>query len=690
MRLFLKYEHEDIKSRIVLLYENATPGIAITLISFSVLVFGIASKNTTDTPHFLPYIMWLGIFVLSIVRYLDIKRTITRFYYLKQEGYTAAMRRLSLGLLLNCNIWMFFSFCFMPQMTLVQLCLCAIVLSALAGGATSVLGPSRLLSTMYISVLLLPYSIMGFFLDIEGFYFISILGLSFWVIMLIAAKKSSEFVTKTMRLQVANKELVKQLEREKAGLGYANSKLDEYSMHLESEVERRTLEIVKISNIDPLTGLLNRKALLLELEQTLNNLKLTNHKLAIFFIDLNGFKEINDGFGHSYGDKVLSVIAARLSKSIDTNHLSTLDKDFIPAIVSRWGGDEFIIACQYDSPDHIHKIGNNINFLIEQEITIGISRFNLNASIGIAIYPENSHNCEELIQHADLAMYHAKNIKDKTPTMFCESLKEKYSRILHLKNGLAEAIDKSQLALVFQPIVDIVENRVFAYEVLLRWKFENKNIQPTEFIELAEKTKQIIPIGYWVIENAIAQFCQIKNYQELHLSINLSRAQIVEPDFIHKAKNIIKRYPIVPQNIHFELTETFAVEDKAVFNKVVQALSDAGFKISLDDFGTGYSSLEQLHALCFNAVKIDRTFVIELNRKDQAILTAAQFIANNCDAITIVEGIEEKAQLVILKELGFKYIQGYYFSKPMPLEAIDTWQRSFLKHKEASTHVQLL
>jgi diguanylate cyclase (GGDEF)-like protein len=572
-------------------------------------------------------------------------------------------------------------------MSLIELTFTAIVMSGLAGGSITVLGPMRLLSSIYITSLLLPYAILGFTLQIEGFVVVSVLALAFWSVMMITSKKSSEFVSSAIQLQVENENLLEQLQVEKVALEKsnvellgANEQLDEYSLHLQKQVDIRTKEIFRISNLDPLTQLLNRSAFLKYLQDLFAHNKASDKQYALYFIDLNGFKGINDSLGHAHGDSVLSEIAQRLT------HLSTQHFDS-ETILSRWGGDEFIFVCEFATEEQSKTTAEQIVNAIEKPIVIDVDQLSVSASIGVAVYPQHSIDTHELIQFADLAMYHCKNSQSTQALFYTSGLMEAFLRQQRLRKGLSNAIEYNELFLVFQPIIDIEKNLTFAFEALLRWRFNDELVGPDEFIPIAEKTGLILDIGYWVVDNAIKEFCQLDNFQNYKLSINISRVQIMQPNFAQSMLTILASYPIDNKSVHFEITETTEVEDRKEFNKVIRYLYDGGISISVDDFGTGYSSLEQLQALNFDVIKIDRSFITNLNKKDVAIISAAYFIAEQFDAITIVEGVETEHQLAKLKSLGFRYIQGFFFAKPMTINEIQTWRLSNKKNATYSSFI---
>jgi diguanylate cyclase (GGDEF)-like protein len=567
----------------------------------------------------------------------------------------------------------------MKNMTMMQLGLTAIVLSSIVGGAVNILGPVRLVAMIFITCLSVPFALLGFTLNIEGMYEISSLGLVFWLVMMTSANKLSVFVSMTLKLQQDNASLLTQIQEEKHALQNShdtlkevNSKLDKYSDHLQDEVNKRTDEIYRISNLDSLTQLLNRSALLNSINQTFSRAHLEDKHFTLFFIDLNGFKGINDSFGHAHGDSVLKVISSRLSKFAKQQCLGT------NSFLGRWGGDEFILI--YESKkDEIKAsqqaflLASEISKNINQAISIDVDSVIVDSSIGIAHYPLNSMDPLELIQFADLAMYDTKNSISNLPQQYSSSILACYAREQRLRKALYAAIKNDEFHMVFQPIIDATNDTTYGFETLLRWSHCDELIGPDEFIPIAEKTGLIKSIGHWVIEHSLAEFMKIENYHDYHLSINLSRIQLLDEQAVTSIVQMINISPIAKSHLHFEITETSSIEDQEKFTKNLTRISRTGVCISIDDFGTGYSSLQELQRLAFDIVKVDRSFIQDLNNQDIAIVTAAGFIAKQFDANVIIEGVETTKQLKILKRLGFRYLQGYLFAKPMRIEALHDW-----------------
>lgn len=691
MALISKEERQSIEQRVTLLCENSFNGFVVTVLVFAFLNYSLVDNALSLSMRMIQFFLMVSMSLVCLGRLFDAKSTLKNMQ-LPNFNYDMALTRFSLGLLSNCLIWVIFTLTFVPLMSLVEITLMAIVLSGLAGGAISILGPIRILSSLYVSSLILPFAILGFTLDYDGFFYVTNLAIAFWGVMLLTSKKSSNFISQAIRLESDNTKLLAQIQTEKEALEKsnrdlltANQRLDTYSLNLQDEVDSRTQEIYRISNLDPLSQLLNRSAFLKFLEESLSSARLQEKQYTLYFIDLNGFKGINDSFGHAHGDSVLSEIAQRLTQ-LASQKLTE------EPLLCRWGGDEFIYVCEYKCEKDAVNTSQEIIETIEKPISVDLDLLNISASLGVALYPEHSTDTHELIQFADLAMYHCKHNQKQNALFYTPDLLDAFLRQQRLRKALSNAVNNDELFLVFQPIIDIEENRTYAFESLIRWRCKGELVSPDEFIPIAEKTGLIINIGYWVINNAIKEFCQLTDFENYKLSINISCVQMLQPDFAYKVLSILNKYPIKKTSLHFEITESTEIQDQITFAKLIKQFVDVGISISIDDFGTGYSSLQQLQALNFDVIKIDRSFIKDMNKKDISIVSAANFIAQQFDAITIVEGVETQAQLDLIRTLGLRYVQGFYFAKPMAFDVLSKWKLDLNKtnrgHRSSDTTPQ--
>ncbi|MFT4811263.1 MAG: diguanylate cyclase (GGDEF)-like protein, partial [Paraglaciecola sp.] len=434
------------------------------------------------------------------------------------------------------------------------------------------------------------------------------------------------------------------------------------NINLEDEVKRRTDEIFQLSNLDPLTQLVNRKAFTSDLEALIEQSVVKDCPLALLFIDLNGFKKINDTMGHKVGDSVLVQVTQRISAFSENNR------------VGRWNGDEFLVALPYSDQDTAMSIAKAIATSITQPMYVHGNELYLSASIGIAMAPTHSLSATELIQLADLTMCEQKKSDNKRPRLFSNDLKERVTASQMILEGLQHAMERKQFFLCYQPIQSAKDNVSFAFEALLRWDFNGKFIGPDVFIPLTEKSGLIKEIGAWVLNRACMDANHWQFNQQAAVSVNVSVIQLMDDGFIRLLDNCLRSSGLAPERLHLEVTESTFVENKVKIRQQLEQIQARNIDVSIDDFGTGYSSLSQLQSLPVNFVKIDKSFVDNIEGKGEAIIRATLFIAHELNCKTIAEGVETKEQAIALSAMGVDYLQGYYFAKPMRNEDLIVWQ----------------
>jgi len=457
--------------------------------------------------------------------------------------------------------------------------------------------------------------------------------------MFITAKKSADFTDEIIQLKNKNLSLVN---------------------HMEETIELRTQQIYELSNLDPLTKLYNRTAFLKKIDQLLINAIQKKHSLAVLFIDLDNFKHVNDSMGHVIGDRLLQQAATRLS-----------DQCIDQQVFSRWGGNEFLIALPDVSEQHALNIAENLIQEISLPYVIENNKFVIGATIGISMFPKHAATANSLIQLADNAMYSKKYIQSNHAEMFSEELSTQLERETKLKNGLTHAIDKEQLSIHFQPIICTKSKKIHYCEALLRWTLDGENISPVEFIPLAEQYGHIIKLGKWVLEEACLYASRWPEIQAI--AVNVSVIQLQDEQFIPIVDNALKKSQLNPEKLHIEITESVFSKDKSIMLKRIKALQSKGIKVSIDDFGTEYSSLSVIQELNVNIVKIDRSFVQQLDNTGYPIINAVLHIASALDYKVVAEGIEELDQAEKLMGMGVDYLQGYLFAKPMPAEEFEEY-----------------
>ena len=406
---------------------------------------------------------------------------------------------------------------------------------------------------------------------------------------------------------------------------------------------------------DDLTKLPNRKMLNKRVKELIE----LKNDFALIFIDLNRFKEINDLFGHLTGDEMLKVFARKIQGIIK-------DTDMI----SRYSGDEFIIVyTDYKGEKElIDFYENNILEEFSKAEMINGNSINIDFSAGVAVYPKDGESLDELINKSDFMMYEIKhNIESKKIEFFNDDIYNEIQRVEIIKSELKKGIDKNEFMLYYQPIVN--KNKyVKKAEVLIRWNNEKLGFVPTlDFIKYAEETRDIIEIGYWIIENVFKNYKELTDgYKDkLQVSINVSPIQLMEINFVDNIKNIAEKYNIDYKYICFEITESVMIDKNSVALKNIKIISELGIKIALDDFGTGYSSFSYLKKFNLDILKIDKIFIDNANEIDYEIVKNIKNIANLLSMEVVIEGIETLDQFNRLKDIDCDFFQGYYFSKPV-------------------------
>jgi diguanylate cyclase (GGDEF)-like protein len=410
---------------------------------------------------------------------------------------------------------------------------------------------------------------------------------------------------------------------------------------------------------DPLTGLANRSLFSQQVREALEPGR--PGEVAVMFIDLDDFKGVNDTLGHPVGDELLRGVASRLVRAVRTED-----------VVARLGGDEFAVLVRRPSDVEGGAVDLAERTLAAFALPVGAGAelLNVSLSIGIATSRHSRTHAEELLRDADVAMYEAKDGGKRRYAVFTPEMRDSIVRRHDLRAELENAIEQRQLVVQYQPIVDLVSGKTVSVEALVRWNHPGRGrIPPIEFIPLAEDTGLIVPLGRYVMEEACAQV--VERHPELNVQVNLSAIELEHPDLLESITGVIQRTGIDPARLVLEVTETLLVKDAVRGVETLQQLRDIGVQLALDDFGTGYSSLSYLRNLPLDSLKIAREFVmgIAFSDHDAAFVRLIVGLAKTIGLKIVAEGIETRAQLDMLREIGCDLGQGYYFSPPMDVDA---------------------
>lgn len=417
--------------------------------------------------------------------------------------------------------------------------------------------------------------------------------------------------------------------------------------------------VLNLAYFDLITKLPNRAMFEKELDTKILWAKKNNIKLALLYFDLDDFKNVNDTLGHTYGDELLKMIANEFIKHKKRD-----------SILARLGGDEFaLLISDVKEIDEIHNISETIIKSLNRPWILNSQEFYISTSIGIAFFPDHGEDYQSLLKNADTAMYCAKEKGKKTYEIYKKEMYIKTIRLVDMEKSLRHALKNREFVLNYQTMVDMKKDEIIGAEALIRWQHPERGlIPPVNFIPLAEKTGIIKEIGKWAIRTACMQnrIWLDKGYKAIKLSVNMSAQEFKQENLVENIKNTLKEIEIDSKYIVFEITENTALEDLNHTIIVLNQLKEMGMQIALDDFGTGYSSLNYLKRLPIDYLKLDKSFIKDVNikSKDQAITKSLIDLAHEIGLKVVAEGIETKEQYNYLKEINCDIGQGYYFNKP--------------------------
>lgn len=429
-------------------------------------------------------------------------------------------------------------------------------------------------------------------------------------------------------------------------------------LKLRKLVKEKTAELQELAYNDPLTGLPNRRFLQDSLSKILHNNQRRKRVSAFIYFDLDNFKRINDTIGHDVGDQVLVIAAERLNKIKGISDL-----------VVRLGGDEFgILLGDIGDKAQAAEQANRILESIRVPIKMDSRDYTLSTSLGIAMIPEHGYDLVTIMQNADMALYQAKQKGKNQYAFYTEKMKISTHNLIKAEEDLTLALQRNEFEMYYQPQFNLRTNHVIGAEALIRWNHPEMGlIYPNDFIPLAESTGKIVELGYWVLENSIAYLAQRKQEgrPDILLHINLASEQLSDPHFVTLVQALLSKYQVPAHLVGFEITETSILEDIHLARYLLQTLKDMGICIAIDDFGTGYSSLSQLKNLPVDLLKIDRSFVMDLENDpdDRKIVEAIIAMAHKLNIKVLAEGVETREQWKMLVAFQCDFGQGYYVSK---------------------------
>ena len=458
------------------------------------------------------------------------------------------------------------------------------------------------------------------------------------------------------------------------GIAWQKRKAQKTNQHIADQnrkLEQQMLEhtsskaqLHQLAYYDEITSLPNR---LLFNERLHGTLIEERGFVAVAIIDLDRFKNFNDTLGHEAGNALLRLVSRRISQSLPKG-----------TMVARYGGDEFAVLIVGPRPEESLLITDQILLALSEPITELGTELYVTASIGLSHYPSEASNISELLQQADIAMYRAKEEGGNTNCLYDATIGRSVIHRMEIETGLRRAQVNGEMWIEYQPQVDLVTGRVLAVEALLRWRHPERGLMNTyEFIKVAEETGQIVSIGEWVLEEVCAQAAQWREQglQDFKIAINLSSKQVEKRGFVQFVRQLVEEYDFPPESMELEITEHVLIDRERETKRTMGELKDLGMSLAIDDFGTGYSALSYLHRFPIDTLKIDKSFVANLqsDENNKAITSAIVAMADRLNLRTVAECVENTEQVEILSEMQCQAAQGYFFTKPLIQDELVKW-----------------
>ncbi len=433
----------------------------------------------------------------------------------------------------------------------------------------------------------------------------------------------------------------------------------------DADLQEKQKRLNYLAHHDPLTGLANRLLFDDRLQHALANARRKSNKVALLFIDLDRFKNINDSLGHKTGDVILQAVADRLASAIRAGDT-----------LARLGGDEFVVVSE-QAVDYqgITMLAQKVQQILVPPVQVGSQELFVSGSIGVSVFPEDGECVESLMQCADVAMYQAKELGRNNYQFFTSGMTERAQESLLMENKLRKALDNRELLIHYQPQVDMASGAIIGMEALLRWQHPVMGlVSPGKFIPLAEETGLILPIGKWVLQEACnqAMLWQKAGYPDWTMAVNISPKQFWQADLLDTIEEVLAKTGFDPALLELEITESAIMQDAEKAIDAMYRIRERGIKLAIDDFGTGYSSLSCLRRFPLSKLKIDRSFTNDILHSDDrgAIAEGIMALARTLKLDVIAEGVEEAAQMEFLLAKGCTEGQGFYLGRPMPPEGL--------------------
>lgn len=642
-------------------YQIIKIGILINFIGGIIVLFTFYNRV-----HPTLLLTWFGALTL-----IDIIGLSLAFYYQYHKRQITQIKlwqyiyRIIVGII--CLLWGSISILFASSDVYYQFFLVFVLFILIVGlGLGNILDfPSALIS---ILCLLIPYSIFWLFLTnghgvkvshkLNMQFGVSLLALG--IFLVVASYIGFVLITRMIKLSFINVFLSKKLEIANKVLEH---KVKERTLELENSLKRATY----LATHDPLTGLPNRRLLIEYIRTAIRIYSQNNTPFIILLLSINELEKINNAFGHKIRDFVIQIVSERLR----TTFTKALTKQLklISCYITLSRNDELVMLLQpFSTAQEVEMAAGLIFSILDEPIFTKKQKIKLTASMGGCFYPKDGTDTRSLLMNAHAAMMRQKKQGGNGFSLYLPEVNADISRELEMENDLYAALQNHEFTLLYQPIVDVKHHRICGMEALIRWKHPTMGfVPPNIFIQLAEANGMIVPLGDWILQTAAKQikFWHAHGFDYLKMAVNLSARQLQQKDLVSNLSNILKKFRLKPNHLELELTETEAFKDEAI--PILKQFTSMGLDLSIDDFGTGFSGLTNLKLIKINKLKIDKSFVQDLESSDEskAIVSNIIELARKLGIIVCAEGVETRNQLKYLLDLGCDQIQGYYFSRPI-------------------------
>ncbi|MDC0610242.1 bifunctional diguanylate cyclase/phosphodiesterase [Vibrio sp.] len=615
------YEQE----RLRVFSANMVVAVIVNIFVASVIVFSSLYENVVGNYKYL----WLCMIIAVGCYRLGV-------HFLADNQYQSKMQMHFAGVVMAGIAWAIFPYIFHQAFSVKEEMVTIVVFCGMAGGGATLLNADLKSSLSFTTITVLPYSILLISDQDPDRTALGILGIGFWMALIVSSYQCAKYIRNGVENQV---------------------KLDSLVNNLEGKVKERTSQIVRLEQKDMLTEINNRNSFVSKVELLLNDPFDINQPIhSVLYIDMRGFKVINDTYGHIFGDYVLSTLGKRLTD---------IDR-YYDSISGRWGSDEFIVYLAANSRIAIKEFLKYLEESLIKEIKQNNIKVTPTFHIGVYTFKEDIEVLDA-IRNAYNAVREGKQNNIKV-CHFNDEIQLKNQRKEYLRNAMEQSIDGEGFYMNYQPIVSVPTNEIAGFEALVRWNLNGEFISPAEFIDIAEEHGLIIPLGRFVLKTSIAMLHRInQDFPDKSMSINVSVIQFLEDDFVEYLDFLVSKYDVNTQNIHLEITETVMIENLEKLSRVIRETKKRGVSISIDDFGTGFSSISVLKSLDVDYIKIDKMYIDHIcnDDRDENIVDAVTKMSHLIGCKVIAEGIEEPEQLARLHDLQADYYQGYYFSKPV-------------------------